>query len=166
MKSKFLFALLLAFAVVAGRATAEEAKPAAKPAAEKKEEKKEEKKDEKKAPASDGELIKENTTLLIEAFKAKDIEKIMSYYSDKFSSDKITDKDAMRALLDMASNSGFLDGMTLETKDMKVTVEGEKATVGPIEISGGFGSGTSVFTLGKENGTWKIVSQTLDGIEI
>lgn len=167
MKSKFLLALFLACAVVMGRAIAEDAKPAAKPA-EKKEAKKEEKKEEKKAPASDGELIKENTTLLIEAFQAKDkdIDKIMSYYSDKFASDKITDKDGMRALLDMANNSGFLDGISLDTKEMKITVEGEKATVGPIAISGGFGSGSSVFTLTKEDGHWKITSQTLDGIEI
>ena len=162
MKSKFLLALFLACAVVMGRAIAEDAKPAAKPAAEKKEEKK----DEKKKPASDGEAIKENTQALIDAFKTKDIDKIMAFYSEKFASDKITDKAAMRALLEMADNSGFLDGLTIDTKDVKITVDGDKATAGPAAISGGFGSGTSVFTLGKEEGKWMIVSQTLDGIEI
>lgn len=159
MKMKLLVAVFAALAVFANGAIAEEKKAEAPKASEKKEEKG---KDKKK---SDGEILKENSTALIEAFKAKDVDKVMAHFSEKFASSKLPDKASLRSLLDMANNSGFLDGMTLDDKDMKIEVDGDKATVKPVAISGGFGSGTASFTCGKEEGKWSITSMELEGIE-
>ena len=161
MKMKLLVVLFAALAVLTNGAIAEDKKADAPKTAEKKEEKKEDKGKKK----SDGEVLKENSAALIEAFKAKDVEKVMSHFSEKFASSKLQDKAALRSLLDMANNSGFLDGMTLDDKEMKITVDGDKATVAPVAVSGGFGSGTASFTCGKADGKWSITSMELDGIE-
>ena len=169
MTSKFLAAALIAFAVLAKGVYAEEAKAAAKPAEKKaeakKEEKKEEKKDDKKAGA-DAEVLKTDTKTLLDAFKAKDIDKVLSHYSEKFTSPKLQDKAAVKALLDMAINSGYFDNMSVEDKDSKITIDGENATIGPVLMNGSFGTATNTFHATQEIGKWLITGQDLEGVEI
>lgn len=166
MKTTFLVALFTALAVFVNAAVAEEKKAEAPKAEKADKEKKTDKKDGKGKKLSDEEQLKENANALIEAFKAKDVEKVMAHFSDKFQSSKLQDKAALQALIDMANNSGFLDGMELDSKDMKVAIEGEKATVAPVAISGGFGAGTASFICTKEGDKWMVTSMELDGIDI
>lgn len=163
MNPKFLAAALIALAVLANGGYAEE-KAAAK-SAEKADAKKAEKKDDKKA-GSDADVLKSDSKELMEAFKAKDVEKVLAHYSDKFTSAKLANKQAVRDLLDMASNSGYLDNLTIEDKDSKITIDGDKATIGPIIMNGSFGTATNIFHSQKVDGKWMIVGQDLEGVEI
>lgn len=162
MKSKLIVAALIAFAMIANGVFAEDAKPAAKATAGTKSEEK--KKDSK--TCSEGEMLKTNAKALMDALKAKDIEKVMAQYSEKFTSAKLQDKAAVKALFDMASNSGYLDGLEVDDAEAKYTVDGAKATVGPIKVSGSFGTATNTFYLTKEGDKWLITGQDMDGVDI
>ena len=157
MKFKTLLAALFAFAVIANGAFAEEKKAEAKPA---------EKTEAKKADPKDAETIKADSAALLDAFKKKDITKVLSHYSEKFTSPKLANKAAVKDLLDMATNSGYFDNLEVDDKASKVTVDGDKATVGPIVMKGSFGEATNVFHLNKVDGKWLITGQDLDGVDI
>ena len=158
MKSKWIVAALAIAALLAQGSFAEEKKAdAAKPAA---------KAAEKKADPKDAEALKGESAALLEAFKKKQIDKVLAHYSDKFTSPKLQDKSAVKALLDMADNSGYLDNLEVVDKDSKITVDGDKATIGPIVMKGSFGEATNIFHLQKADGKWLIVGQDLDGVDI
>lgn len=167
MKSKIFVAALIAFAVAAQGAFAEEKKAEAKPAEKAADTKTKSEKGAEKGgkKLSDGEILKADTEKLSEAFKAKEIDKVLEHFSEKFTSSKLATKTDLKNLLEMAMNSGYLDGLTIESKDLKITVEGEKATIGPMSLSGGFGTAVNTYHCTKEDGAWKITGMDLTGVE-
>jgi hypothetical protein len=95
------------------------------------------------------------------ALTAKDIDKMVSYYADDFTSDN-GDKAATVAFLQGAKDQGFLDGVVVKTDAMKIDVaEGaETATVGPVNLEGAFGALGLNFGLVKRDGKWLVKSQS------
>jgi hypothetical protein len=113
---------------------------------------------------TDVELVQAKTQECIATANTKNIEKLMTYFSDKFMSYEVGDKAALESFLANAKDSGLLDGLELDAKAAKTTVVQDKATVGPVLIKGGFGEGEAVFTAIKENGEWKISAMEVSGI--
>jgi hypothetical protein len=113
-----------------------------------------------KAPAgpTDQELIQQMMIDVMAALTAKDVDKMVSYYSDDFTSDN-GDKAATIAFLNGAKDQGFLDGIVVKTDAMVITVEGETAKVGPVNLEGAFGALGLNFGLAKRDGKWLVVSQ-------
>lgn len=107
--------------------------------------------------ASDEEVIKGIVTDMLAALEAQDVDKMVSYYSDDFESDQGGDKAATREFLAGAKEQGFLEGIEVDQSSSEITVEGEKASVGPIDLEGAFGALTLEFDLEKRGGSWIVV---------
>ena len=105
---------------------------------------------------TDEEIIKANTAGSTAAAKAGDIDKLLTYYSDKFSHYEFGDKAGFKNFLNGAKDSGYLQGVEVDLSKAQTTIEGDKATVGPVTVSGGFGSAQIQFEVVKEAGDWKI----------
>jgi hypothetical protein len=109
-------------------------------------------------PPTDEEMIQAMMIDVMAALTAKDVEKMVSYYADDFTSDN-GDKAATVAFLNGAKEQGFLDGIVVKTDAMQINVEGEKAKVGPVNLEGAFGALGLNFDLAKREGKWLVVGQ-------
>ena len=109
-------------------------------------------------PPTDEEMIQAMMIDVMAALTAKDVEKMVSYYADDFTSDN-GDKAATVAFLNGAKEQGFLDGIVVKTDAMTIAVEGEKAKVGPVNLEGAFGALGLNFDLAKREGKWVVVGQ-------
>jgi hypothetical protein len=114
-----------------------------------------------KAPKgpTDEEMIQQMMIDVMAALTAKDVDKMVSYYADDFTSDN-GDKAATVAFLNGAKDQGFLDGIVVKTDAMTIAVEGETAKVGPVNLEGAFGALGLNFGLAKRDGKWLVVSQS------
>ena len=110
---------------------------------------------------SDEELIAQKTEACLAAATAKDIDKLLTYYSEKFEHPQFGDKQGLKDFLDSAKESGYLDGLEIDMADAATTIDGETATVSPVYLSGSFGSASIDFTIAKENGTWMITGMDI-----
>ena len=107
--------------------------------------------------ASDAEVIDGMVTDMLAALEGQDIDKMVSYYSEDFESDQGGDKAATKEFLAGAKEQGFLEGIEVDSSSSETVVEGDKATVGPIDLEGAFGALTLEFDLEKRNGSWIVV---------
>ena len=107
--------------------------------------------------ASDGDAIKMIVEEMMGALSAQDIDKMMMHYSEDFESDQGGDLAATKEFLVGAKEQGFLDGIEVDQSSSELTVEGDKASVGPIDLEGAFGALTLEFDLEKRNGSWVVV---------
>jgi len=112
------------------------------------------------APAgpTDEEMIQKMMIDVMAALTAKDVDTMVSYYADDFTSDN-GDKAATVAFLQGAKDQGFLDGIVVKTDAMTIAIEGETAQVGPVNLEGAFGALALNFGLAKRDGKWVVVSQ-------
>lgn len=116
-----------------------------------------------KAPTDEEALLaglKDFVTKLI----AQDIKGAMGGVSDTFTNYQYGDKAGLQEFLQSAADMGYLSGLEVDTNEAKVKVEGEKATIYPVEIKGSFGSATLEMQLGKINGEWKLVGLDIQGV--
>ena len=83
------------------------------------------------APAgpTDEEMIQSIISDSLEALKSKDIDTMMSNYSDDFSSNQGMDKAGMAQFLNQANEQGFLDGVNVDTTGMTTAIDGDTAEV-------------------------------------
>ena len=107
-------------------------------------------------------MIKECSALA----SAKEIDKFMAYFSDSFAStgSAYFDKAGFKDFLDGAKQLGLLDGLVIDLKDAKTTVQKDTATVAPVHIRVSAGSPEAAFTAKKEKGGWKITGMEIIGI--
>ena len=98
------------------------------------------------------------------AMVAKDIKGIMASFSEKFENDEWGDKAGAQQFISDAIDAGYLDGVEISDKDAKTKVEGDKATVYPIDLSGSFGSITLELALAKEKAGWMVVGVEASGL--
>lgn len=115
----------------------------------------------KKSPE---EMIKGQIDGWIAAVVAQDIEKVGTFYSDKFENPQWGDKAGAIGFLDQAKSSGYLEGIELSTDQLEIKVEGETAKAYPIDIKGTFGSISMELSFAKDGGSWLIVGTEADGI--
>ena len=109
---------------------------------------------------TDEELISKRIQEGIAAIKAKDWKAFDGMVSASFSSSAVGDKAALQDYLKNADSSGFLDDLEIDLSGAKTTVQGDKVTVAPVNVNGGFGSLTLNFDGIKEKGVW-----TISGLE-
>jgi len=91
---------------------------------------------------------------------AKDLDKVMALYSDKFSHYEYGDKAGMKAFIKDAIDMGYLENADFNTANAKVTIDAKdktKASVYPIDLKAAFGSATMRLDLKKEATGWKII---------
>jgi hypothetical protein len=112
-------------------------------------------------PPTDQEMIQQMMIDVMAALTAKDVDKMVSYYADDFTSDN-GDKAATTAFLNGAKDQGFLDGVVVKTDAMKIDIAeaGDTATVGPVNLEGAFGALGLNFGLVKRAGKWLVKSQS------
>jgi len=91
------------------------------------------------------------------AIVAKDIDKLMATFSENYVSSRGSGKDAMRERMSGAIERGFLDSVEVNIENPQITIEGDKATFGPVEFVADRGTMTLEYSLQKENGAWLIV---------
>ena len=111
-------------------------------------------------PANDGpsdeELVTAVVTSIADALKAGDVEKMVSHFSEDFSSDEGGTKEATKEFMMGAKAAGYLDGIEVDLSTMKVEIEkgDEKASAGPIDLEGAFGALSLDYELEKRDGKW------------
>jgi hypothetical protein len=94
----------------------------------------------------------------MDALAAKDIDALVSAYSEDFSSDN-GDKADTIAFLQGAADQGFLDGLEIDQSGVVISVDGDNATAGPVALEGAFGAINLSFELEKRDGKWWVTSQ-------
>jgi ketosteroid isomerase-like protein len=106
---------------------------------------------------SDKELI--NTTIADwkAAHTAKDLDRLMATLSENYVSMRGGDKDSMREFIGRAFEEGFMDSVEIRIENAQITIEGDKATFGPVEFVGDRGTFAFKHILQKEDGKWLIV---------
>ena len=106
---------------------------------------------------TDQSLIRETLDTWKSAIIAKDIDRIMTAYSEKYRSERGDGKQEIKVFLTKFRDRGDLDGVSVSFKQMKIEVNGATAAAGPIEISSDRGGMELSVTLGKEADKWLIV---------
>lgn len=97
---------------------------------------------------------------------AGDLDAAMTGVSEDFetSNSDFSDKEDLGDFLSLAISMGYLEDASVELDDTEVTIEGDTATVYPVDISGNFGSGTLEFVLKQEGGKWLLIGLDAFGI--
>ena len=106
---------------------------------------------------SDEQLINTAMAEWKAAMAAKDLDKLMALFSEDYVSSRGSGKVAMRERMAGAIERGFLDDVEIKIEDAQITLEGNKATFGPVEITSDRGTFVLEYTLQKEDGVWLIV---------
>lgn len=107
--------------------------------------------------ANDTDVINGMVEAMMAALVAQDIETMVAPYSDDFESDQGGDRDATKEFLNAAKEGGLLDGIEVDNSSMELELDGDTASVGPIDIEGSFGAMTLEFDLEKRAGAWVVV---------
>ena len=97
---------------------------------------------------------------VLAALTAGDVDKMVGYYADDFTSDQGMDKAGMTTFLADAKAQGFLDGIAANLDALAISVEGDKGKVENIELEGSFGILTLGFEMAKRDGKWVITYQS------
>ena len=115
---------------------------------------------------SDAELVQKTIDDCNAAAKAKDIDKLMTYFSESFQSSGSAyfDKAGFKEFLDGAKQSGMLEGLEIDMKACKTAIVKDTATVGPVIVTVSMGSPELVFNAKKESGVWKITGAEISGV--
>ncbi|HPO12936.1 MAG TPA: hypothetical protein PLI09_05790 [Candidatus Hydrogenedentes bacterium] len=104
----------------------------------------------------------------VDAFKAamlaKDIDGLTTLFSDAFEHYEWGDKAGAKDFMSQAKEMGYMDGLTIDTAKAEKKIEGNKASVYPIEVSGSFGSATVELIFTKEKEGWKITGLDIQGL--
>ena len=107
---------------------------------------------------SDEEFISTTMAEWKAAMVAKDIDKLMAAYSEKYVSTRGGGKDSVREFMTNVFELGYLDNVKVNLEDAQITIEADKAKVGPVELTFDTGAYVLEYTLQKEDGAWLIVS--------
>jgi ketosteroid isomerase-like protein len=111
---------------------------------------------------SDQELVNKLVADWKAAATAKDLDKDMTFYSDKFSHDEYGDKAGMKAFMKEAIDMGYLENADFNSANAKVTIEKDAANVYPINLKAAFGSAAVRLNLKKEAAGWMIVGMDIE----
>ncbi len=93
-----------------------------------------------------------------------DIAAAMAAVDPEFSHYEYGDREGLQMFLEQAKEMGYLDGLEITLGDAEVEMDGDKATVYPVDIEGNFGSATLEFTIEKKDGTWVLTGLDVYGI--
>lgn len=94
------------------------------------------------------------------ALASKNIESILTFYSDKFSDAEGRDKTAVKEFIQGAIDNGYLDGVKVDLAAAQITVAGDQATASGVRLFGDMGEITITLGLAREAQGWRIVSSS------
>lgn len=105
----------------------------------------------------------------LETWKAgmegKDAAKLGSVLSEKFNHYEWGNKTQMLDFLKSQFEQGTLDGAKINGANAKINVQGNTATVYPVELQASFGTATIEFKLEKEaDGVWRATGINVEGV--
>jgi len=86
--------------------------------------------------------IMERVMLFLNKLAEKDLDGAMAAVADDFEHYDFKTKADLRAFLDDAIATGYLDDIEIKTDDTEIKIDGNKATVYPVDIEGMFGTVT------------------------
>jgi len=109
------------------------------------------------AGPSDEQLISTTMDNWKASLMAEDLDKLMAVYSMNYVSTRGTGKDSMREFMNKAFESNFMENVQINIEDVKIMIEGDKATFGPVVFVSERGTFTLEYNLQKEDGAWLIV---------
>lgn len=116
------------------------------------------------AATDDKAQIMEGLKLFKEGMENKDIEKLKSMLSDSFSHYEFGGKDSLIQFVQMTMSQGDLDNAEVDLEYAEIKIEGDTATVYPVEMVASFGSATIEFKLKKEASGWRVVGMEMEGV--
>ena len=107
---------------------------------------------------SDEELIASTVADYKAGLEEGDIDKFLATHSDEFDNPEMGDKEALAEFVGGAMEQGFLDDLEIIIEDAETVIEGETATVAPVELEGSFGGMSMELMLKKEGDAWRVIS--------
>jgi len=115
---------------------------------------------------SDDDLIKETVATVKTALEAKDIEMLLTTFSEDFSHPELAGgKEEAREMLQMGVDAGYADDGEVSIVDMQITKNDDgTASVYPVDLSGAPGSISVELVMKKEGDVWRIVTVNPDGM--
>ena len=115
---------------------------------------------------SDDDLIKETVATVKTALEAKDIEMLLTTFSEDFSHPELAGgKEEAREMLQMGVDAGYADDGEVSIVDMQITKNDDgTASVYPVDLSGPPGSISVELVMKKEGDVWRIVTVNPDGM--
>lgn len=115
---------------------------------------------------SDDDLIKETVVAVKTALEAKDIEMLLTTFSEDFTHPELAGgKEEAREMLQMGVDAGYADDGEVSIVDMQITKNDDgTASVYPIDLSGPPGSISVELVMKKEADVWRIVTVNPDGM--
>lgn len=106
---------------------------------------------------TDKQLINTAMTEWKAALEARDLDRLMALFSDNYVSSSGDGKVAMRERTAGAIERGSLDNIKVKIENAKITLVGDQATFGPVELTSDRGTLTIEYTLHREDVKWLIV---------
>lgn len=112
----------------------------------------------KKGP-SDQELITQVVKNYQTDLQKGDVDAVMTQFSSDYSDGEGRDKAGLKDFLNQAKDQGYLDDIEVNIDDMKITINDDTATAGPVGLYGNFGGIDVTLGLKEESeGNWLITS--------
>ncbi|HDP35837.1 MAG TPA: nuclear transport factor 2 family protein [Candidatus Hydrogenedentes bacterium] len=99
-----------------------------------------------------------------EAMMAKDVDAIMVLFSDKFEHYDWRDKAGAKMFILEAIDMGYMDDMDVILDDAQIKVDGNVASVYPVDLVGNFGSLSMELIVSRENGEWLLTGMDAPGL--
>lgn len=114
--------------------------------------------------ASDEELIKTTVASLKKALEDLDLDALLATFSDNFHHREVGGKEEAKYMLQMGIDMGYADDGEVFVDDMEIEIDGDEATVYPIELSSPAGAISVELVLAKEGDKWLITTLNPDGL--
>jgi len=108
--------------------------------------------------------IMERVMLFLNKLAAKDLEGAMEAVADDFEHYDFRTKADLKAFLDDAIATGYLDDVKILTEDTEVKIDGNKATVYPVDLEGSFGTVTLELVGEMRDGKYMLTTMDAFGI--
>ena len=114
-----------------------------------------------KTGPSDKELIGTTMADWNTALVAKDLDKVMSAYSEGYTSERGDGKERVREFMTAVFDQGWLDNAKIDLEGAETTMEGDEAMFGPVKFTSDRGTMVINYTLKKEDETWRIAGSKM-----
>ncbi|NIA13744.1 MAG: hypothetical protein GWP08_06650 [Nitrospiraceae bacterium] len=118
--------------------------------------------------ASDEEQIQALLAKWEQACVAADMDQLMATISDDFAHKgyeyEAADKEELAAFIEYSIDEGYLDGVEISFEDADVEIDGDTATIYPIDFLNDVGAATVELVAKKEKGGWIFVDMIIEGI--
>ncbi len=97
-----------------------------------------------------------------------DVDKVLTTYSENFSHDgyeyDAADKEGLREYIEYSIEEGYFDGVEISFDDAETIIEGNTATVYPIEYVNDLGAVTIGLTVTKAKDGWRFTDMEIEGL--